>query len=61
MLADTAQDIVFGSEGTAQADFERQEEINREIGLTRLVMGSGGNTPPHDSEKDMKPVATEHV
>jgi hypothetical protein len=55
------QDIVFGSEGTAQADFERQEEINREIGLTRLVMGSGGHTPPHEPEKDHKYETAEHV
>ncbi|KAF7556482.1 hypothetical protein G7046_g6295 [Stylonectria norvegica] len=27
-------DIIFGSEGTAQADSERMEEINQEIGLT---------------------------
>jgi sugar porter (SP) family MFS transporter len=54
-------DIVFGSEGTAQADFERQEEINREIGLTRLVMGSGGHTPPHEPEKDHKYETAEHV
>lgn len=26
-------DVVFGSEGVAAADFERQNEINREIGL----------------------------
>ncbi|CRK14733.1 hypothetical protein BN1723_010450 [Verticillium longisporum] len=30
-------DLVFGSEGTAQADFERMAEINRDIGLTELL------------------------
>ncbi|KAF6839163.1 quinate permease [Colletotrichum musicola] len=30
-------DLVFGSEGTAQADFERIEEINNEIGLTAIL------------------------
>ncbi|CRK24110.1 hypothetical protein BN1708_003801 [Verticillium longisporum] len=30
-------DLVFGSEGTAQADFERMAEINRDIGLTALL------------------------
>ncbi|KAK3305632.1 putative hexose transport-related protein [Chaetomium strumarium] len=32
-------DVVFGSEGTAQADLERMEEINAEIGLTQLLRG----------------------
>jgi len=36
-------DVVFGSEGTAQADFERMEEINKEIGLDRILRESGGN------------------
>lgn len=35
------QDVVFGSEGTAQADFERMEEINREIGLTAILQDFG--------------------
>ncbi|OAA55331.1 General substrate transporter [Niveomyces insectorum RCEF 264] len=30
-------DIIFGSEGTSQADFERMEEINRELGLTAML------------------------
>ncbi|KAH9908851.1 putative hexose transport-related protein [Xylariomycetidae sp. FL2044] len=42
-------DIIFGSEGTAQADFERMEEINREIGLTSMIQGMGSN--PDLSEK----------
>ncbi|KAH8646562.1 putative quinate permease [Tricladium varicosporioides] len=33
-------DVIFGSEGTAQADFERMDEINKEIGLDRIVRGS---------------------
>src|SRR6266536_6497678 len=36
-------DVIFGSEGTAQADFERVEEINREIGLDTLLRGTGGS------------------
>ncbi|KAM7191716.1 quinate permease [Naviculisporaceae sp. PSN 640] len=34
-------DVIFGSEGTAQADFERMEAINAEIGLTQLLRGDG--------------------
>ena len=30
-------DVIFGSQGTAQADFERMEAINAEIGLDRLL------------------------
>ncbi|KAI0170024.1 putative hexose transport-related protein [Pestalotiopsis sp. NC0098] len=35
-------DVIFGSEGTAAADFERMEEINREIGLTSILHGMAG-------------------
>jgi hypothetical protein len=38
------QDVLFGSEGTAQADFERMEEINREIGLAAVINDSGSGT-----------------
>ncbi|KAI1499004.1 putative hexose transport-related protein [Biscogniauxia marginata] len=41
-------DVIFGSEGTAQADFERIEEINREIGLTAMLQGLGGSDSKHD-------------
>lgn len=34
--------MIFGSEGTAAADFERMEEINREIGLTSILHGMAG-------------------
>jgi hypothetical protein len=44
-------DVIFGSEGTAQADFERMEEINKEIGLDRIVRGSGGAGTPELHEK----------
>ncbi|KAI1770299.1 putative hexose transport-related protein [Hypoxylon cercidicola] len=49
-------DVIFGSEGTAQADFERMEEINREIGLTAMLQGLGGNTSNPDvfEEKEKK-------
>jgi len=38
-------DVVFGSEGTAQADFERMEEINNEIGLTAMINNGVGQSP----------------
>jgi hypothetical protein len=31
--------VLFGSEGIAQVDFERIEEINAEIGLTQILRG----------------------
>lgn len=43
MIADPYQDVVFGSEGTAAADFERMEEINHEIGLTAILHGMDGD------------------
>lgn len=57
------QDIIFGSEGHAQADNERMAEINREIGLTQMLTGMhGGNSEPVVPEKkgniDEK---TEHI
>ncbi|KAI2783913.1 general substrate transporter [Daldinia loculata] len=48
-------DVVFGSEGTAQADFERMEEINREIGLTAMLHGlvsTASNGDVVDERKD---------
>ena len=39
-------DLIFGSAGVAAADQERMREINREIGLDRMVQGGYG------SEKD---------
>jgi hypothetical protein len=36
-------DVIFGSEGTTQADFERMEEINKEIGLDTLLRGVGSS------------------
>lgn len=35
---------MFGSEGTAQADFERMEEINREIGLVAVINDAASGT-----------------
>ena len=54
-------DVVFGSEGTAQADVERMHRIHVEIGLHDLL-----HQPDHaDNEKIAKggesPVAVEHV
>ena len=46
------QDVLFGSEGTAQADFERMEAINNEIGLTQLLRGEQGqNTSDAEQTK----------
>jgi hypothetical protein len=42
-------DTIFGSEGTAQADFERMEEINREIGLDTILRGEGPVTTADDN------------
>jgi hypothetical protein len=33
-------DVIFGSQGVAQADMERMDDINKEIGLYALVRGS---------------------
>ncbi|KAK0712818.1 general substrate transporter [Lasiosphaeria miniovina] len=46
-------DVIFGSEGTAQADFERMEEINAEIGLKQLLQSeSRGEQAAVVSEKE---------
>lgn len=57
------QDVIFGSEGTAQADFERQEEINVEIGLTQMLRGSahGGGSDIDHIEKEKVDEHTEKV
>ncbi|KAI4862695.1 general substrate transporter [Hypoxylon rubiginosum] len=53
-------DVIFGSEGTAQADFERMEEINLEIGLTAMLQNLGGNTSnPDGFEEKEKKIAQE--
>ena len=49
-----SQDVIFGSEGTAQADFERMEEINHEIGLTQILSSGhmgGSDTAVPEKEK----------
>ncbi|GAB1317759.1 Hexose transport-related protein [Madurella fahalii] len=43
-------DVIFGSEGTAQADFERMEEINAEIGLTQILRGESAPTGTYTSD-----------
>lgn len=46
-------DVIFGSEGAAQADTERMEEINIEIGLTQMLRGSGSSAgDERDAEKE---------
>jgi hypothetical protein len=50
-------DVIFGSEGTAQADFERMAEINREIGLDSILGRgdtSGGSGLEHEHEKELE-------
>lgn len=56
------KDVIFGSEGTAQADFERMEEINREIGLTAILreQGSGADNSVH-GEKEKVGEHTEKI
>ncbi|KAF7556690.1 hypothetical protein G7Z17_g1198 [Cylindrodendrum hubeiense] len=49
-------DLIFGSEGTAQADTERMEEINREIGLHNLL-----HLGRVDAEGLDDPIEKEHV
>ncbi|RFU76013.1 quinate permease [Trichoderma arundinaceum] len=44
-------DIIFGSEGTARADFERMEEINNEIGLTAMVYRAPDEVVTVEAEK----------
>ena len=44
MLTGGMQDVIFGSEGTAQADFDLMDRINHEIGLAQLLGGSGNNS-----------------
>jgi sugar porter (SP) family MFS transporter len=52
-------DVVFGSEGTAQADVERIEEINREIGLTQALHGESAVLSPEVKTSDDYAVAPE--
>lgn len=63
-------DIIFGSEGVAAADFERQAEINREIGLDRAIQefdasqGVGGTADrdgktSHEEMEKEKPVISD--
>lgn len=51
-------DTIFGSEGTAVSDYERQAEISREIGLDDALARLTHNAPAatedvhtHDHEK----------
>ncbi|KAK3995298.1 quinate permease [Cladorrhinum sp. PSN332] len=56
-------DVIFGSEGTAQADFERMEEINAEIGLTQILRGQHGvvNASYAGSSEKEKEKVEEHT
>ena len=47
-------DVIFGSQGVAQADMERMDDIYKEIGLDALVRGAasgGGNEVDQSDEK----------
>lgn len=46
-------DVIFGSEGTARADAQRMEEINREIGLTAVLGTVGSKGRGVESEKKL--------
>ncbi|CAG8973083.1 hypothetical protein HYALB_00009387 [Hymenoscyphus albidus] len=52
-------DIIFGSEGTAQADFERMDEINKEIGLDRISHRAEMKDEKHSGVHDEKIVKEE--
>ncbi|KAK7414581.1 hypothetical protein QQX98_006609 [Neonectria punicea] len=54
MASPQLRDLIFGSEGTAQADTERMDEINREIGLYNILHRS------HDDVEHMDDVEKEH-
>jgi hypothetical protein len=55
-------DVIFGSQGTAQADTERMDEINREIGLDALLRaGVGQEAPEIIGEKDLVDEKEGHV
>lgn len=49
-------DIIFGSEGVAAADFQRQADINKEIGLEDLLEKMGGSAS-HGSDEKVASVA----
>lgn len=55
---------MFGSEGTAAADFERMEEINNEIGLSAVLNRAspgGGFSKSDDLEKkELNAASAEH-
>ncbi|KAI1823294.1 sugar transporter [Xylaria intraflava] len=54
-------DAIFGSEGTAQADTERMEEISREIGLTAMLQGLGSGEGKNDISDEKKASKEEHT
>lgn len=50
-------DVIFGSEGTAQADYERMDEINKEIGLDAILrhdMSGSGEKDSGEIQHDEK-------
>ncbi|KAL1621912.1 hypothetical protein SLS56_008990 [Neofusicoccum ribis] len=50
-------DILFGSQGTAEADRERMREVNREVGLEELVRGGSIS---HAEKQEVLPEKNEH-
>lgn len=53
--------MIFGSQGTAQADFERMEEINQEIGLNALLHTHSGDKKIVEKPDSEKEKADSHV
>ncbi|KAB2579831.1 Polyol transporter 5 [Lasiodiplodia hormozganensis] len=51
-------DILFGSQGTAEADRERMREVNREVGLEELVRQGSVS---HAEKTEVLPEKTEHT
>ncbi|CAM1508749.1 Fc.00g055970.m01.CDS01 [Cosmosporella sp. VM-42] len=47
-------DLLFGSEGTAQADFERMQAINNEIGLTSVLNRSNSREKSGNGEQKVE-------
>jgi len=53
-------DVIFGSEGTAQADHERMDEINKEIGLDAMLRAHGGGSPPVERDSSLEKEKVDH-
>jgi hypothetical protein len=47
-------DVIFGSQGVAQADTERMDNINKEIGLDALLRGDGTGSGAEGTRSEEK-------